>query len=357
MQKNSSKVDVNPSAVFDAVFDSGAAPTKEEDEVDPWPEVRLSPTVLGVEDGRKRAEELTRRGDFASASQMWAKVRFTAHRCRQPLCDDMLAEIEAAWAAAKEDVPPPPAPIPEPVEQPPDPLPPGSIGPSRLPPPSSKLSKRAAAPVPTSIDQATASADAKYDPTDWNHQFYAKMEKDYDNLCASDGWDDIRQRSRQLETSRLIMDDIPADSDYFRVVLPAGSDRELRCDPAISLAKPIPEVPRAPRRNLDELRRVEAETQAAMDKERARRAATGTARLAPQSHEDSEEDDRPPIRTKSDTVHVHSLDEDSDDEKERREELSEKELEVAATFRALEEFDKLGREKEERLMKWRERWG
>lgn len=411
------------STVFDAVFESDAASPsapstakaeaeaaprseivakqgaeeKEEDE-DPWPEVRLSPTVLGIEDGQQRAAVLTRRGEFAGACSMWAKVCFTARRCRPPLNDAVMAELEAAHEAAKADVPPPPEPPVEPPSSssllPPDsnssspPLVHRASSSSAVPQGasgarganadvSSKLEERqpsrgaerravasgsseevAAGPDSGVVPEASPLSNENFDPAAWNQAFFAKMEKGYDDLCAADGWDDIRQRQNDMQRGSRreadMKDAIPADSDYWRVPVPADGGRELRRDPAAAPI-PIPEVPeerRRPRRNLDELRRVEAATREAMQRERDRRAALA-ARSGPTADASEE---RPPIRTKSDTMRIDSLSDnsDGDDDEERMSELRRNEQ---ATLRALAEFEKLGKEKEELLAKYRERWG
>merc|ERR1712070_173920 len=103
------------------------------------------------------------------------------------------------------------------------------------------------------------------------------------------------------------------------------------------------------------------ERQLAKSAERAKSGAVEAPKRNVMDHlvgelSDSDGDDAAPpssapktyTRGKSDVVHLDSLS-DSDDGKEHEDEK------VGAALRALEEFDRLGREKEAMLSKWRDR--
>eukprot|EP00913_Durusdinium_trenchii_P029884 g28003.t1 len=98
------------------------------------------------------------------------------------------------------------------------------------------------------------------------------------------------------EASSAKVEEIPPDSDYHRVPSLPGGGRELRFDPERG-RQLLAQLPQKPRRNLEALRKVEAETREAMEKERKRRAEMPASE---------------PIRTTSDVVHLESL-EDSED--------------------------------------------
>jgi hypothetical protein len=404
--------------VSEAAAQSASLDLEGEEVEDPWPEMPMSRTVLGVEDGKQRAKEQNRRLDFGGACRMWAKVHWIACRTKPPLAATALAEIEAQWTEAKKNVPTTPsrpsvadeematfrigdvimvkptvdepkhgwcsvspgdrgkviqvtgvdlvvdfgaigkdkvwkayapemqeAPAAEPLKE---------VQPSAA---HSQPSRAIAKSSHSTSQEACKDKDDNFDPGTWNQTFFDRMEQDYDDLCASDGWDDIQRRQKELERpprSIAAQDGIPADSDYFRVKLPPGSDRELRYQPGDRPTVHATEskAPQSQARRLDELRRVEAATQSAIDKEKARRAAETSRATAPEIDED-DKDHRPPIRTKSDVVYLDSLSDDSlDSDKE-----PEIPKDVDATFTALAQFEQLAREKEERLAKWRERWG
>merc|ERR1712048_1502623 len=119
------------------------------------------------------------------------------------------------------------------------------------------------------------------------------MEKDYERMCANDGWDEIRRMQEELTRAPLptnMQADIPQDSDYFKVHVPSGAaDREVRASSLSAEAVAAYRLPAKPRRNLDELRRVEAATREAVEREKAARAA------------------REPIRCRSEVVTIDSL--------------------------------------------------
>jgi len=251
--------------------------------------------------------------------------------------------------------------------------------------------------------KASSPSIPKPDAEALNQAFFSKMESDYNESCKSDGWDEVLKQSKEGSSpsvgevpsspSGLPEIDstfqIPSDSDYFNVGIPAGKvDREIRCDPE-RVRKLLEQTPKKPGRNLDELRRVEAETREAMEQEKQRLASL------PRSE---------PIRTKSDVVVIDSLDSDSEDEDPRglnevlRRGLAEIEEEfqkpakkekvnldslsdgegndsdedevdpdedpetrrkrenAIAAMRALEEFDRIGREKEAMLAKYRDKY-
>ena len=164
------------------------------------------------------------------------------------------------------------------------------------------------------------------------------MERDYKAMCAQDGWERIRdEHARPFAASGTSSEpgswDIPPDSDYFQT---SPAVREVCARVAPGVASPLL-LPARPPRNLDELRRVETATQEAMEKERQRYAEMRAKKAVGD-----------PIRTRSEVVRVDTL---SDSEEDVHDENLE------ATLNALAEFDRLGREKDARLAKWRDRWG
>eukprot|EP00931_Biecheleriopsis_adriatica_P044206 TRINITY_DN25265_c0_g1_i1.p1 TRINITY_DN25265_c0_g1~~TRINITY_DN25265_c0_g1_i1.p1 ORF type:complete len:301 (+),score=106.68 TRINITY_DN25265_c0_g1_i1:23-904(+) len=228
------------------------------------------------------------------------------------------------------------------------------------------------------------------DAAERNEEFFRQMEKDYSKLCREDGWDEVMRECKEdlkrpkgnAASEAKVVAEIPAGSDYFRVGLPEGKDREIRCDPERG-RKLLAQLPQKPPRNLDELRRVEQETQEAIEKERERLRSSASA----------------PIRTKSDVVRIDSLESDSEEEGPRKgmndvllkgleekkpskkkavnldslsdgeaeegqaedseeedEEVKQKQENALAALKALEEFDRLGREKEAMLAKYRDKY-
>merc|ERR1719401_2479356 len=169
----------------------------EDSVVDPWPELPLSCTALGVEDGKRRAVELTRRGDFSGACRMWAKVHFIAGRAKPPMSTAAIAEVEACWESAKQNAPPseepPPAASPQQFSSPPN----ETARTNSLPTATTRTTARAIAKQ--AEQEARTGDNASFDPEVWNQAFFTRMEQDYDDLCASDGWDDIRRRQKELE--------------------------------------------------------------------------------------------------------------------------------------------------------------
>merc|ERR1711976_581329 len=120
------------------------------------------------------------------------------------------------------------------------------------------------------------------------------MEQKWNAECLADGWDEVlRTNAEGVNVATESGGHIPANSDYFRIRVPANQDRELRCpvEAIKAAAKAAPPVPPRPGRNLDELRRVEQATREAIEQEQARRKAQGPE----------------PIRTKSDTVFLDPL--------------------------------------------------
>ncbi|CAE7815949.1 unnamed protein product [Symbiodinium sp. CCMP2592] len=116
-----------------------------------------------------------------------------------------------------------------------------------------------------------ASKDAENDAAKSNEEFFRQLEEDYGRLCRDDGWDEVLRAAREEPSAPPLRpeDAIPAGSDYFRVKLPPGQDRELRLDPArTGNGKAFAES--RPRRNLDALRQVEQETREAMAREQLR---------------------------------------------------------------------------------------
>jgi len=203
----------------------------------------------------------------------------------------------------------------------------------RAPPPS--VTRRHAPSTPSSSDDPSVA---------YNQAFFDRMENDYATLCEEDGWDEIcktHEGPTAKPQSSASQEQIPLDSDYYRVQLPPGTDRELRRDPNTQSAVPV-KIGTRPRRNLDELRRVEAAVREAMEKERARIVEPTSSA---------------PIRTKSDTIVLESLS-DSDDERDATAEEDKAKIEkVHAACEIMQEFERRRHEKEERLAKWRDRWG
>ncbi|CAE7711299.1 unnamed protein product [Symbiodinium necroappetens] len=122
-------------------------------------------------------------------------------------------------------------------------------------------SKAVKGSVATSRNLPDTSKDAKNDAAKSNEEFFRQLEQDYGRLCRDDGWDEVLRAAREEPSAPPLRpeDAIPAGSDYFRVKLPPGQDRELRLDPArTGNAKAF--VESRPRRNLDALRKVEQET-------------------------------------------------------------------------------------------------
>lgn len=206
---------------------------------------------------------------------------------------------------------------------------------------------------------------------DWNQAFFNRMEQDYSQLCEQDGWDDLRRQQEELHRTQPAREGIPSGSDYYRVTVPPDGGRLLKgsLDAMAAAAPKLPAV--APKRNLDELRRVEAATREAIERELAKSAERAKSGALPPKRNvfehlvaelsDSDGDDAAPevdktpmpksyVRGKSDVVHLDTLS-DSDDGKEHEDEN------IGATLRAFEEFDRLGREKEAMLSKWRDRFG
>jgi len=401
--------------------EAGKRPPPVEEE-DPWPDVFLSPSPVGLEDGSQRADELRRRGDFSGAARMHDKVVYVARRSRPVVVPARMAELLMAQAQANalagqwervlstcDSV---------------DALREGGVSAltvaqlhccrarSLLETKSIALAEEAHAgltkalahetqtdedwetvqdecrdlqaciqqaktlPERTSVALAACAAPAAAssatalpaapaappfvtrdraptppcnihsdDPSvAYNQAFFDHIENDYAALCKEDGWDEICQTHEgphAKPNSNAAPRQIPLESDYYRVQLPHGADRELRCAPK---TQPVVAVknPTKPRRNLEELRRVEAAAREAMEKERARiEESTDTA----------------PIRTKSDTVVLDSLS-DSDEERDVTAKEDKAKVEkVYAVCEMMQEFERRGHEKEERLAMWRERWG
>eukprot|EP00434_Breviolum_minutum_P040788 symbB.v1.2.036264.t1/scaffold5070.1/size36720/3 len=131
-----------------------------------------------------------------------------------------------------------------------------------------------------------------------NEEFFRQLEKDYGQMCKQDGWDEVLKAAKdEPKTKARPFEEIPADSDYHRVALQGGG-RELRFDPERG-RQLLAQLPQKPRRNLDALRKVEAETREAMEKEKKRLAEM------PKSE---------PIRTRSEVVYLDTLDDDSEAE-------------------------------------------
>ncbi|CAK9043235.1 Hypothetical protein (Fragment), partial [Durusdinium trenchii] len=139
-----------------------------------------------------------------------------------------------------------------------------------------------------------------------NEEFFKQLEKDYGQMCRQDGWDEVLRASKEEPQLEAKVEEggekvhpketyIPPDSDYHRVPSLPGGGRELRFDPERG-RQLLAQLPQKPRRNLEALRKVEAETREAMEKERKRRAEMPASE---------------PIRTTSDVVHLESL-EDSE---------------------------------------------
>mmetsp|Transcript_55965 Transcript_55965/g.130813 ORF Transcript_55965/g.130813 Transcript_55965/m.130813 type:complete len:285 (+) Transcript_55965:28-882(+) len=216
-------------------------------------------------------------------------------------------------------------------------------------------------------------ADDLSDAAKRNEAFFRKLEQDYGRLCSEDGWDEVLRASKEqlLAQPSRPEDVIPSSSDYFRVAIPEGQDRELRIDPVRSGSSCSVESPSRPRRNLDAIRKVEQETKEAMEREKQR--------LADMSRAPKPE----PIRTRSDVVHLETLDDSEDDAPASKAEpliqkklgeinldsLSDSDVEEAdpevkqkqdnalAALRAFEEFDRLGRERDAMLAKYRQKYG
>merc|ERR1719409_1784282 len=74
----------------------------EDDDTDPWPEIRLGPNLLGVQDGQSRADELRRRGDFEGHARMLKKAYYLARHCtakgKQHVSEQLVAELAVTYA-------------------------------------------------------------------------------------------------------------------------------------------------------------------------------------------------------------------------------------------------------------------
>mmetsp|Transcript_6291 Transcript_6291/g.13792 ORF Transcript_6291/g.13792 Transcript_6291/m.13792 type:complete len:273 (-) Transcript_6291:9-827(-) len=185
---------------------------------------------------------------------------------------------------------------------------------------------------------------------DWNQAFFDRMERDYEELCEADGWDKIKAQQDQLQETapKPRHAEIPADSDYFRAAVPAGEDRELRPDPSAVMRYNAP-LPARVQRNLEHLRKVEAATREAIEKELAKpKVGSGSSTTCPQSS--------PPLRSSSEKVVVETLS-DSDDAAELQSGNTKEEQELYTALCALQEFERLGKAREERRERWRERYG
>jgi len=420
-------------------------PEEKPEEADPWPEVMLPSTLFGIEDGKSRAIELQRRGDFQGAVRMWRKVLFVARLSAsmpateafqlllggaeafllledwgalarvstaaleaarsadnfvaplvQLLCGRARARVELGCVeAARADMS-------EAVSKELDSMD-GDM--ENVQAASRQLETRiaelkrlselearrvavAAAPVSSTLSNSAPSQPARPalgkggakkgvedNASTFNQEFFGNMEKDYVEMCESDGWEDIRRVQEELKRAPLPLakeeDLIPAESDYFRVRIPHGAnDREVRASQMSEAnAAAYRLEPPKPRRNLDELRRVEAATKEAIEKEKAARLAASAA----------DREKHPPIKCKSDVVRIDDLDaEAAETEKDSESEdgeplvrgnlnslddLEGKEADVPnedqanAAIAALKEFERLGKEKDEKLARWRERFG
>eukprot|EP00927_Polykrikos_kofoidii_P024248 TRINITY_DN22092_c0_g1_i3.p1 TRINITY_DN22092_c0_g1~~TRINITY_DN22092_c0_g1_i3.p1 ORF type:complete len:624 (+),score=152.49 TRINITY_DN22092_c0_g1_i3:113-1873(+) len=498
----------------------------EDDEIDPWPEVPLSFTTLGIEDGKSRAAEIRRRGDFEGSARMWAKVCFVGRRCIAVGRPSQAAQVDLAalavgraeaqlvaedWAGAVAscsralkapytvcnpaavkllcarararaelgDAEDARADMSEAIARELDGMDDGLEGvqeearalDARLKELEEKRQAEKQAELATAVfaskdagagnagevssaaadvrgrsgwgaDRASAtsvsardatgrddgtirskafadkssqrgvssssssSAPARGSTVDANQAFFDQMQKGYVEMCLSDGWEDIRrlQDEMQRESSRSKpKDNIPKDSDYFKVKVPAeAAHRELRpTDKTAEYRASFRSISPKPRREFHELRRVEAATREAVEREKQRSAEAKAASRGDgandnkKRHEvvridnidaEAESDEetrfekkqeaeerglmeiaedsfhlgqqgRPSIITKSDVVRIDNIDEEaktSDDEDPQK---AAKEMKARAAADALKEFDRLGREKEERLAKWRDRWG
>lgn len=215
---------------------------------------------------------------------------------------------------------------------------------------TSSKSRPAQIPANQTRDAVDDCQDAAYR----NQAFFDGMEHEFRDLCSGDGWDEIRRMheewNRTPAPARSAADQIPPESDYFRVELPPGSDREVRFK--ATPGQELPHLrPKRPQRNFDELRRVQNETAKAIEEERAKRqaAASQSSSSSPSAVQkprkvnlESISDDEgyleseqavvpqasistsgsTSIRTKSDVVHLDSLS-DSEDEKIEQGALSE----------------------------------
>jgi len=213
-------------------------------------------------------------------------------------------------------------------------------------------------------------SDYSDDAVNWNQEFFGRMDQDYEAMCASDGWEDIRRDQEEMMKElkrRSPEEQIPVDSDYFKVhIPPEAMHRELRAtDLSAEAAAAYRLPPQKPRRNFDELRRVEAETREAIEREKAKIAAAKESAARKAADVDNGDGDLRPtpttassersyVRTRSDTVKIDTL-ESSEDETEAA--TPEQVEQARMTMDALKEFERLGREKDERLKQWRDRWG
>jgi len=199
-----------------------------------------------------------------------------------------------------------------------------------------------------------------------NEEFFRQLEKDYGQMCKQDGWDEVLKAAKEEPKTKVRpFEEIPADSDYHRVALQGGG-RELRFDPERG-RQLLAQLPQKPRRNLDALRKVEAETREAMEKEKKRLAEmpksepirTRSEVVYLDTLDDDSEAESPkmfePLRTKSDVVQLDKLS-DTDEEVEDSE-VRHKQENALAALRAFEEFDRLGREKDAMLAKYRDKYG
>lgn len=439
-----------------------AAQEEDDQSADPWPEMPLHATHIGIEDGQRRAEELRRRGDFAGAAKMWDKTLFVAHRCpsmsatevvglASKACSDLvqleewskvsvissrgleagrdfgaapaIVHLLCARAKARAELGYPDAArsdMAEAVTRELNSLDDGMDGvqeearqleirlreleaerkqhaateeTAKAAASTSKLHAAAAAAatsssssssgvgvdralpskpaqaMPASKATATAALPVSGDSRDQaafrNQEFFSRMERDYEDMCARDGWDDIIRIQEELKGAPLprSFQGIPQDSDYFKVHVPSGAfKREMRATNLSEEALAAYRLPPPkPKRNLDELRRVEAATREAIEREKAARAA------------------REPIRCRSDVVTIDDLEEECEEDESGKSgndgqfgELDDMRIhslqdegqdaphipeEAQQAIAALKEFERIGRENDEKLAKWQARFG
>mmetsp|Transcript_1308 Transcript_1308/g.2898 ORF Transcript_1308/g.2898 Transcript_1308/m.2898 type:complete len:493 (-) Transcript_1308:23-1501(-) len=454
--------------------------------VDPWPEIRIPATLPGIEDGRKRAEELQRRGNFSYVVKMWQKIMFLARTATSPLppeemakliydesgtmllleewkqleaaCKDGLqleahltspqaaklylrrarsqAELKRDFKAAlqlreevlakcsdddvveeakdlelrvkKLELQLQEAKMQQQQQQQKQQLqqkqPPWAVTttvskPLASPPASSEASR--------TQRKAVGSGDRSDSAVERNQAFFDKFQREWEETCAADGWGNIGyDENKENATARIRpatanSEEIPAQSDYHSVIARKEGDRELRATktPSAAAATTAKQASSTPlcRRNLDDLRRVEAETRKAIEAElrRQQQAVKKAKNLSKvnldslsdgESDEDAQDDAEesnslqsisdleraiaaslsrtqlpqreeyqnivPPSMADIKRMTDDENDSDSEDEEQRK---IRKAAEAGA--HALEEFERIGREKEQLLAQWRDRWG
>lgn len=385
-----------------------------EDDVDPWPELPSPFFPFAVDDCRRRGAELRRRGDFDGAATAWAKAAYVARRCSPPaapddiaglvheqaqallyagdcasaerVCRCALAQLPSASCAVQVlccraralaelgDADGARAAMADAIAR--DLV--SMDGMDDIQEETRELEQRLeeleverrsrTAELPCDdVDAPSDRADAAVS----TEEFHARMENDYASMFVADGWDELRGAQQQPDAAAtaaaedtaaawarqcLPEEALPGSVAATRPGAEPRSFASLQEEAAYYREKYRLPAPRC-RRNLDELRRVEAETREAIEAEKKKLAEKSAACTGQTS-----------IRTKSEVVKIESLSDSSDeDEGEDDEETASLKQDLNECKRlgdegrraldGLQEFQRLGREKQERLAKWRHLYG